>query len=392
MKKTTALLSGIWIGAGLMYFFDPDRGGGRRAVMCDNMAHSSNAARGAVDAAVRDARNRVQGALASIKSWFVSKPVEDGVLVERVRSKLGFLVRHPGSIRVTASRGRVTLSGPVLEDEAEHVVKGVSRVPGVTKVENRLDVYKEEDNVPGLQGGLRTPRRQVQRFEPMRNDWSPAARALAAGAGMILLLYGGRQRNAWGIGMAAVGLGLILRGMTNRELRQLLLEGFRSRRWRPAREVAQSFGEKGTKQLREVMTPHVGVIHPDASLREAAEKMKSLDVGVIPVCENDRLVGMLTDRDIVVRILAEKCDPDTTTVRDAMTPGVEYCFEDEDVREAVKRMEEKQVRRLVILNRNKRLVGIVSLEDLAARAKSMPLSGEVLEGVSEPSQPARSPA
>ncbi|MER3424147.1 MAG: CBS domain-containing protein, partial [Nitrospiraceae bacterium] len=96
--------------------------------------------------------------------------------------------------------------------------------------------------------------------------------------------------------------------------------------------------------------------------------------------------------DIVVRVLAEKHDPKTATVRDAMTPGVEYCFEDEDVQAAARRMEEKQIRRLVILNRNKRLVGIVSLRDLAVHTKNIRLSGEVLEGVSEPAKPSRSPA
>lgn len=325
-----------------------------------------------------------------MRSWFVSEPVEDEVLVKRVRSKLGFLVRHPGSVEVTADRGCVTLSGPALDDEVEHLVKGVSRVPGVIKVENQLEVHEEEKAVPGLQSGSRTPHRK--RSKVMHNNLSPAARALTAGTGMSLLLYGGRQGGVLGIGIAAAGFGLVLRGLTNRELRRLFVDRFRSM-WGATQRAGQvGYGSGGAKQLRDIMTPHVEVISPHASLEEAAEKMKSLNVGVIPVCENDRLVGVVTDRDIVVRVLAEKHDPKTATVRDAMTPGVEYCFEDEDVQAAARRMEEKQIRRLVILNRNKRLVGIVSLRDLAVHTKNIRLSGEVLEGVSEPAKPSRSPA
>ena len=99
--------------------------------------------------------------------------------------------------------------------------------------------------------------------------------------------------------------------------------------------------------LRDVMTRHVEVIHPDATLREAAQKMKTLDVGPVPVCDGERLQGMLTDRDITIRATAEGRDPNTTRVRDVMTPDMVYCFEDQDVREAARIMEERQIRRLV---------------------------------------------
>src|SRR3954468_20803840 len=99
-------------------------------------------------------------------------------------------------------------------------------------------------------------------------------------------------------------------------------------------------------RVREVMTRRVEWIRPDANLQEAARKMKSLDVGPLPICDNDRLVGMLTDRDITVRAVAEGCDPKTTKVRQAMTEGVDYCFEDQDVTEAARMMKDKQIRRL----------------------------------------------
>src|SRR5881296_3134577 len=103
--------------------------------------------------------------------------------------------------------------------------------------------------------------------------------------------------------------------------------------------------------VRDMMTRRVEVIHPDATLAEVAEKMKSLDVGPLPVCDGERLVGMVTDRDITVRAVAKGCDPNTTPVRDVMTSDVVYCFEDQDLSTAARMMERCQIRRLPILNR-----------------------------------------
>jgi CBS domain-containing protein len=142
-------------------------------------------------------------------------------------------------------------------------------------------------------------------------------------------------------------------------------------------------------EIREVMTCNVECIRPDATLKEAAERMRQLDIGPLPVCGNDRLVGMLTDRDIVIRVIAEGRDPTTTQVSDAMSPGVFYCFEDQDVSEAAEMMREKQIRRLLVLNRDKRLVGIVSLGDLAVDTHDDQMAGHALEGISEPCEPRR---
>lgn len=142
-------------------------------------------------------------------------------------------------------------------------------------------------------------------------------------------------------------------------------------------------------QLRDVMTRRVEVISPEATLQEAARKMKDLDVGPIPVCDGDRLQGMLTDRDITVRATAEGRDPTSTRVRDVMTEDVKYAFEDDDVETAAEIMQRAQMRRLVILNRDKRLVGIVSLGDLATEPQTMDEAAEALEEISEPAIPAR---
>jgi len=137
-------------------------------------------------------------------------------------------------------------------------------------------------------------------------------------------------------------------------------------------------------QVRDIMTPHAEAVDPQTSLREAAEKMKDLDVGSLPVCDNDRLTGMLTDRDIVLRAVAEGHDPEGTPVSKAMTPEVVYCFDDQDVNEAAELMKEKQIRRLMVLNRDKRLVGMLSIGDLAGEARTEPLVGSTLEAVTEP--------
>jgi len=138
-------------------------------------------------------------------------------------------------------------------------------------------------------------------------------------------------------------------------------------------------------QASEIMPHNVECIHPDASVRDAARRMKALDVGALPICgDDDRLAGILSDRDITIRVVAAGSDPQTTKVREAMTPGVVYCFDDQDVIEAAELMEDKQVRRLVVLNRAKRLVGIVSLGDLAVRSGDEQLAGETIEAISEP--------
>src|SRR5262245_8906083 len=141
-------------------------------------------------------------------------------------------------------------------------------------------------------------------------------------------------------------------------------------------------------RVSEVMTGNVECVRPDTSVQEAARKMKELDVGPLPVCgDDDRLAGILTDRDIAVRAVAEGRDARTTKVRDAMTPEVIYCFEDQDVKEASRLMKEHQVRRLIVLDRNKRLVGIISLGDLAVETGDQRMAGATVQAVSEPAQP-----
>jgi CBS domain-containing protein len=136
-------------------------------------------------------------------------------------------------------------------------------------------------------------------------------------------------------------------------------------------------------KISEVMSRDVKIASPDETLRDAAAIMKKIDAGVLPVGEQDRLVGMLTDRDIVIRGIAEGKGPDAK-VRDVMSKEVKYCFEDEDVAHVADNMAEIQIRRLPVVSRDKRLVGIVSLGDLA-RDGSLPKSAKALHGISQPS-------
>lgn len=138
-------------------------------------------------------------------------------------------------------------------------------------------------------------------------------------------------------------------------------------------------------RVKDIMTYGVQCVRPQDSIASVAQRMRDLDVGSLPVCgDNDKLVGMVTDRDITVRATAECCAPEQTVVSDVMTPDIVYCFEDQDVSDAADLMEGKQIRRLVVLNRDKRLVGIVSLGDLAVKNADEQLSGEALERVSQP--------
>jgi CBS domain-containing protein len=142
-------------------------------------------------------------------------------------------------------------------------------------------------------------------------------------------------------------------------------------------------------ELREIMTRNVEVVSADASLQEAASKMKSLDVGLIPVCDGDRLQGILTDRDITIRATADGRHPTKTKVADVMSTDIAYCLENQEVGEAVSLMEARQIRRLPILNSDKHLVGIVSLGDLAVHGADREMVGETLQEVSQPAAPKR---
>lgn len=138
-------------------------------------------------------------------------------------------------------------------------------------------------------------------------------------------------------------------------------------------------------KVSEAMTRDVRIASPDETICDAAQAMAALDAGVLPVGDNDRLVGMITDRDIAVRAVAARKGPDTP-IREVMTKEVRYCFEDEDLDHVASNMGDIRVRRLPVLNRDKRLVGIVSLGDIAM-VEGRGAAGQAIAGVSRPGGP-----
>ena len=136
------------------------------------------------------------------------------------------------------------------------------------------------------------------------------------------------------------------------------------------------------QQLRDIMTKDVQTLAPGATVQQAAEKMRDLDVGAIPVCDGQKLVGMVTDRDIAVRSASLGHDPKSTKVADVMSPEVVWCFDDAGVDEVARLMRERQVRRIPVVNRGKQLVGIVALGDVATESDDHAMKGQTLEAVS----------
>jgi CBS domain-containing protein len=120
--------------------------------------------------------------------------------------------------------------------------------------------------------------------------------------------------------------------------------------------------------VKEAMTTHAEWVAPDLSLTEVARRMRDNEIGCLPVGDKDRLIGMITDRDIACRAVANGSDPAKTKARDVMTKGISYCFDDQTLEEAVRMMEEKGIHHLPVLNRSKRMIGILALGDVALRA------------------------
>ena len=139
-------------------------------------------------------------------------------------------------------------------------------------------------------------------------------------------------------------------------------------------------------KIEDVMHRNVEVIATDATVREAAQRMSASNIGVLPVCVGDRIAGMLTDRDIVVRSIARGDDPDKRCARDIMTRDVERCHAQDSLDEASQRMADRQIQRLLVMDENERLVGIVSIADLARARGDAPVA-EAMAEIKAPTKP-----
>ena len=142
-------------------------------------------------------------------------------------------------------------------------------------------------------------------------------------------------------------------------------------------------------QVKEIMTTNFEMINSSEQITEAAKKMKTLNVGVLPVKEGNKIIGMITDRDIVIRALAENKDLGNVMIKDVMSTEIARCSSEDSIEDAANIMKEKKLRRLIVLDNENIPVGIVSLGDIAAKAESEQLAGQTLEAVSQPCSPSR---
>jgi uncharacterized membrane protein len=216
-------------GAISMYLLDPDQGRRRRAVMRDRLASGISRLDDATSVASRDLQNRARGIAHEVRARFTLEDVPDEILCERVRSRLGGAVSHPGAIEVATLSGRVTLSGAVLEREYVRLLRTVWAVRGVADVEDRLAVYESAAGVSALQGGGKA---REPRFGPLQENWAPGVRlAMGALGGMLILNALAGRRSALGFLGGLGGAALIARSSTNMPIDRLV--GVR----RPAMEL-----------------------------------------------------------------------------------------------------------------------------------------------------------
>jgi CBS domain-containing protein len=403
MNKAMAMCRGAALGAGLMYFFDPRQGARRRALLRDACVRLSNETRQAIDVTRRDMGNRLQGIKSEVSSYFSgtsSAPVDDDQLKARVRSHLGRVSSHPRAIEIEVRGGRVRLRGPVIAAEAQRVFDCVRHVPGVQHVDNEMEQHQEAGNISALQGGSERPGAQ---WDIMQERWSPSTRLLVgAGAASLLACVSGRGLLAGTLG--AIGLGMLTGNTPRRMVSPNRQGGPQHRQMSPGQNRGQTgrfsigglsdrggyeFGEEryGMK-VSNIMTPSPATCHRHTKLQEAARLMLQCDCGAIPVVEEgtSQPVGIITDRDITIRAVAEGREPQSLTVADCMTSPVETISSEATLEDCVDKMESSQIRRMIVVDSDNKTVGIVAQADIAMYAPH-----ETAELVHDVSSPAPAP-
>jgi BON domain len=217
-KKLPAVLKATVVGAVAMYIYDPVLGRSRRALARDKGVRLRKAIREAARTTMRDLKNRIWGTLAEGRAAFLGHTVDDAVLKERVRSKLGFIVRNPSSIEVEVNNGRVSLDGPVLSDEVQQLIGTVRSIRGVREVNNFLTVHQNGDGIPGLQGDIPKPEGQV--LDIFQHRWSPSTRFLLGTSGVVLFLkFNPFGRNVFNLSILTA-LGLLACSILEEERKQ----------------------------------------------------------------------------------------------------------------------------------------------------------------------------
>jgi hypothetical protein len=203
MNRVVALMSGVGLGAGLMYLLDPDSGGRRRAVARDKARHYAHAVGDAVGKTSRDLRHRTEGLLAQLRRLGAGPPPDDAIVIERVRSRMGHWVSHPRDIDVEAHQGRVILTGLVLAKEARKLLSAVASVRGVAEVEDHLDVRES----------FETEKETEPEAADAPREWPPAVRLAAGATALGLACYAARSRGFLRAGLGGLGVALLLRSL-----------------------------------------------------------------------------------------------------------------------------------------------------------------------------------
>jgi len=214
--KLKTLVTTLGLGAGIMYFLDPQHGTRRRAMVVDKANRFVNNLDSSIDTAVEDARNRARGVLSEMTARLSDEDAPDWILEERVRSNLGRIARHTRAVDVRADDGRIYLTGPILREEEDAIVKAALRTRGVHGVENRLQVVDNPRDIPTLQTSSSAGSQQTPR------TWSPATRLLSGVGGSLLTLYGLTRRGVAKPVLSTAGLVLTARGVTNLDTRSIL--------------------------------------------------------------------------------------------------------------------------------------------------------------------------
>jgi uncharacterized membrane protein len=218
--KLKTLLTTIGLGAGLMYFLDPQHGNRRRALVRDRVNSWVNDLDESLDTAREDIRNRTRGVLSELAAKFSDQGAPDWVLEERVRSNLGRMARHARGVDVRADGGYIHLSGPVLREDREAILKTASRTRGVYRVEDELQIFDSPQDIPALQGSP-SPGRQAA-LDIQQQNWSPATRLLSGVGGSLLTLYGLKRKGLTKPLLSTAGLIITARSVTNMDTRSML--------------------------------------------------------------------------------------------------------------------------------------------------------------------------
>jgi len=211
MNGALTFVSGLGLGSGMVYLFDPNVGRRRRAMLRDRLSSAVRRLGDHVQTTARDACQRTQGLVAEARAWLRSEEVSDDVLRERVRAHMGHVVSHPHAIEVSVRDGRVTLRGPVLSRELQNLLRCMDAIPGVRGVDNQLEVHTRAD-IAALQGGSCR----------LATGWPPAARMIAGAIGCGLMANCMAQRTAGAALLGTLGFGLFLRSVTNMDLGRVL--------------------------------------------------------------------------------------------------------------------------------------------------------------------------